>query len=137
MKKQSKNKKSKRLIKNSKNKKLSFLLLSLICLIILTNVIYTHYSRNTELKEVPEYTIGTINKKYNIRSRGYYINYNFRVKDENYRGSTKLNKSELEKVKVGDKYEVTYSRINPEYNKISFDKRIEKHIPEIEDKKEK
>jgi hypothetical protein len=126
LKKQNRNRKPNRLKKKNISGKKPFLILFLICLSLLTYGIYSGYSEKTELKEVPESTIGTINKKYSITSRGYYINYTYKVNSENYGGTEKLNKDELEVVNLGDKFKVTYSRENPKYSQISFDNRIEK-----------
>lgn len=87
--------------------------------------IYSSHSKKTELKEVPKSTIGTVNKKYSIISRGYYINYNYKVKGQSYSGTEKLNKSGLENINVGDKFKVTYSEKNPKYSQISFVNRID------------
>jgi len=113
---------------NKKNKvgKILFLILTLICLCVLTYGIYSQSSKNTELDKFPEITVGTVDKKYSIISRGYYINYNYVVNGQKYSGTEKLNKTELENVKVGDKFKVTFSKRNPEYSKISFENRIEK-----------
>jgi hypothetical protein len=112
--------------KKSISGKRPFLILFLICLSVLTYGIYNSYSKKKELKEIPETTIGTINKKYSIISRGYYINYDYKINGENYSGSKKLDKWGLEKVNLGDKFEVTYSEKNPKYSQILFENRIEK-----------
>ena len=112
---------------NRKNKsgKKPFLIFTLICLCVLTYGIYSEYFKNKELEKVPEITIGTIDKKYSIMSRGYYINYNYVVDGQKYSGTKKLNKTDLEQVNVGDKFKITYSENNPKYSKISFENRIE------------
>ncbi|RBP27041.1 hypothetical protein DFR65_11219 [Oceanihabitans sediminis] len=112
--------------RKNKSEKKPFLILTLICLCVLTYGIYSHYSKKNELEKVPETTIGTIDKKYSIISRGYYINYNYEVDGQKYSGTEKLNKTELEKVNVGDKFKVTYSENNPKYSEILFENRIEK-----------
>ena len=111
--------------KNKNGKKL-FLILILVCLCVLTYGIFSQYSKNKELEKKTEITIGTIDKKYSIISRGYYVNYSYKVNGQTYSGTKKLNKTSLEQVNVGDKFKITYSGNNPEYSEISFKNRIEK-----------
>ncbi|WP_418512088.1 DUF3592 domain-containing protein [Corallibacter sp.] len=119
-------KKFSKLNRKNKSGKKPFLILTLICLCVLTYGIYSHYSKKNELEKVSEITIGTIDKKYSIISRGYYINYYYEIDGQKYSGTEKLNKTELEKVNVGDKFKVTYSENNPKYSEISFENRVEK-----------
>ena len=120
------NKKHKWWDRKNKYGKIPLIILTLLCLCGVTYGIYSSYSAKNELAKFPEFTIATIDQKYRIRSRGYYINYIYKVDGQKYRGSKKLNKIELELVNVGDQFKVVYSGNNPEYSRISFENRIEK-----------
>lgn len=92
----------------------------------MTYGIYSEYSKKYGIEKVPKITIGTIDKKYSIISRGYYINYKYVVDGQEYSGTKKLNKTDLEQVNVGDNFKITYSENNPQYSEISFENPVKK-----------
>lgn len=61
---------------------------------------------------------GVITDVYELRSRGRYINYEFYVEKEKFKGSQKVDDRLLE---IGEKYRVLYSKEKPKFNKMLLD----------------
>jgi hypothetical protein len=86
--------------------------------------IYSSISKKRMLEEKSIISEAVITSKYRIRSRGYYVNYEFYIDNKKYKGSQKLMKKDLI-IEEGDKFLVEFVKENPDYNKINLNKKIE------------
>ncbi|KZS38242.1 hypothetical protein AWE51_19595 [Aquimarina aggregata] len=110
--------------KNKRGNKSLWILVSII-LMIFCYGLFHNIQENNELEDSSGLTTGTITKKYRIMNRGYYVNYNYKVKGQFLEGSESVsNKIKINEVSVGDKFEVKYSINNPNYSELQFNKKI-------------
>ena len=109
--------------KKEKKPKFQIWLLTILILSLISFGIWNNFTEKNELKNSKN-TIGTIIKIEERFQRGFFIKYEFQVKEEKYTENQKLTiKREL--IKIGDKFMVYYSEKNPKYSELIFEKRIE------------
>lgn len=101
----------------------------IVFLIILAMLIYSS-SRSEELVNYGVKTEATVVDFYRVGGK-YYIKYVFYVKDKKYEGETRSAFFKCDngiKGCIGEKFTVTYSRINPTNNEIDL-KKYNKYRP--------
>jgi hypothetical protein len=117
----------KKLLKTNKmmiTKNKFFAIILVVVGFVLFYGIYSSISKKRRLEEKSIISEAVITSKYRIRSRGYYVNYEFYIDNKKYKGSQKLMKKDLI-IEEGDKFLVEFVKENPDYNKINLNKKIE------------
>jgi|SaaInlV_120m_DNA_3_1039746.scaffolds.fasta_scaffold17169_2 hypothetical protein len=117
----------KKLLKTNKmmiTKNKFFAIILVVVGFVLFYGIYSSISKKRMLEEKSIISEAVITSKYRIRSRGYYVNYEFYIDNKKYKGSQKLMKKDLI-IEEGDKFLVEFVKENPDYNKINLNKKIE------------
>lgn len=104
------------------NNKSQFWILILLILVLVSFGYWSSLKEKNELKN-SKITIGTILEIEKRFQRGFFITYQFSVREKKYTENQKLTiKKEL--IKVGDQFEVNYSEKKPEYSELNFGKKI-------------